>query len=145
MARLAQRVVLRALFSEDLEDIDELAAAVDTRRRYMEYIFFSVIPFPEYLPTRINLEYRHAIKRIDAFLYGWIAKRRRIADPPHDLLTMLMTAPYKDSTFMNDKQVRDEALTISVTGHETVGEALSSCRRVPRPVPIKVGVSFAPR
>jgi cytochrome P450 len=125
MARLTQRVILRALFSADLEDIDELAAAVATRRRYMEYIFFSLIPFPEYVPTRINLEYRNAVKRIDAFLYGLIAKRRRIPDPPHDLLTMLMSAPYKDGAFMNDRQVRDEALTVSITGHETMGEALS--------------------
>ena len=125
MAGLTQRVILRALFSADLEDIDALAAALATRRRYMEYIFFSLIPFPEYVPTRINLEYRNAVKRIDAFLYGLIAKRRRIADPPHDLLTMLMSAPYKDGAFMNDSQLRDEALTIAVTGHETMGEALS--------------------
>jgi len=125
MSRLAQRIVLKALFSTDIEDVDALGAAISVRRRYMDYMFFSLLPFPEYLPTRLNFEYRNAMKRIDAFIYGAIAKRRAAVDLPHDLLTMLMTASYRDGGSMNDRQVHDEALTMSITGYETIGEALS--------------------
>jgi cytochrome P450 len=125
MSALSQRVVLKALFSTDVEDLGALGAAISLRRRYMDYMFFTLLPFPEYLPTRRNREYRKAMERIDAFIYGAIAKRRRAADRPHDLLSMLMSASYRDGASMNDRQVHDEALTMTITGYETVGEALS--------------------
>ncbi len=125
MSALSQRIVLNALFSTDLDEPEALGTAITVRRRYMEYMFFSLLPFPEYLPTRLNLEYRNAMKCIDAFIYGTIARRRAAADPPRDLLTLLMSASYRDGASMNDRQLHDEALTMSITGYETIGEALS--------------------
>ena len=63
MANLTQRVILRALFSADLEDMDGLAAAVSTRRRYMEYMFFRSFRFR-------NIYRRVSILSIEARLNG---------------------------------------------------------------------------
>jgi cytochrome P450 len=126
MVSLTQRVVLRALFGADIEDrIEELAAAVSTKRQYTVRAFYSPLPVSEYLPTRANLRYRKATAQIDQFLYALIKKRRSATSPSHDLLSMLMGAHYKDGTFMNDKEVHDEALTICLAGYETIGVALS--------------------
>lgn len=123
---LAQRIVLKALVSTVVEHgVDKLAMTVTVRRRFMEYMFFSLFPFPEYLPTRINFKYGRAMKGLDSFVYAAIKKRRAAKHPPYDLLSMLMNARYKGGAFMNDRQVHDEALTISITGHETIGEALT--------------------
>ncbi len=126
MMNHAQHIVLKTLFSEDYHAHNsELARAIAIRRRYMQYIFGSLLPFPEYLPTPINREYQKSIKQIDDFIYGLIRERRNAVALPQDLLSMLMQSQYEDGSFMSDKQVRDEALTLCITGYETIGEALT--------------------
>jgi cytochrome P450 len=126
MMNLAQRVILKSLFSgETEEDIDKLAKIITIRRKYFGYVFLSPFPFPEYLPTYANREYRGTIKQIDEFIYSSISARRATVTPPQDLLTMLMSAQYEDGSTITDKQAHDEALTISITGYETIGEALA--------------------
>lgn len=126
MMALAQQSVLRSLFGADVHDQGAgLAAAIAVRRRFMDYVFFSHLPFAELLPVPIRFAYRRAMARIDRFIYAAIARRRADAAPPGDLLAMLVQARYPDGSAMDDRQVRDEALTISITGFETVGEALA--------------------
>ena len=62
---------------------------------------------------------------IDEAIYEMSSARRHATEPPTDLLTMLMNAPYKDGAVMNDRQVRDEAMVLAITGYETIGEALT--------------------
>lgn len=126
MMSLVQQIMGKILFGLDfLGEARELGEAIRLRRRYMQYMFGSLFPFPEHLPNRINRDYRQAIKRIDEAIYEMIRARRDPSVPHHDMLSMLIRAQYKDGTVMNDKQVRDEALTISITGYETLGEALA--------------------
>ncbi len=126
MLDLAQQVNLKALFGKDQKGYEkELAEAVTTRRAFNFYLFSSLFPFPEYLPNRINLRHRKAIRFIDDFIYKAIKKRRKEDIPSVDLLTMIMRQPYKDGSVMNDRQVRDEAITLLITGYETIGEALT--------------------
>src|SRR5207247_659506 len=96
-----------------------------TRRHYIEYWFGSFFPFPEYLPNRINREYRRAMKIINQAIDQMIRARRESNSAPHDLLTMLMETSYADGSAMSEAQVRDEAITLSITGFETIGVALA--------------------
>jgi len=48
-----------------------------------------------------------------------------MSDPPQDLLTMLLEARDEDGSTMSDSEVRDEVITYSMTGFETVGESLT--------------------
>lgn len=126
MMALAQQVVLMALFGDDIKGrFKEVSEAIKLRRAYTTYIFGSLFPFPEYLPTKINFHYRKAIRLIDEFIFSAIEKRRIAAAPSSDLLTMLMQQQYSDGSAMNDQQVRDEAIIICITGYETIGEALT--------------------
>jgi len=66
MMVLSQRVIGFALFGVDLlNEAAELSQAIQVRRQFIQYWFSSLFPFPEYLPNRMNRDYRNAIKTID--------------------------------------------------------------------------------
>lgn len=124
MMGLVQRNIVKTVLGSDVDDeMPELLDAITIRRLYMEHVFFS--PFPEWMPSRIGWKYRHAMQRIDAIVYRAIHARR--ADPAanEDMLSLLLCAKYDDGTGMTDQQVRDEAVTLLITGYETIGEALT--------------------
>lgn len=124
MMRLVQRnIVKTVLGAEADEEISALAEAITIRRLYMEHVFFS--PFPEWMPTRIGWQYRKAMQRIDAVLFRAIHTRRTRQQDAEDLLSLLLRAKYDDGSGMTDQQIRDEAVTLFITGYETIGEALT--------------------
>ncbi|MBT8219747.1 MAG: cytochrome P450 [Bacteroidia bacterium] len=62
-------------------------------------------------------EISHAINET---VMGFVRKRRDSGERHEDLLDMLIYSQYEDTgTFMEDKQIQDEALILFVAGHET--------------------------
>jgi cytochrome P450 len=84
----------------------------------------SLVPVPPFIPTPTNLENRRAVKRLDDILYPIIRARRGTEDRG-DLLSMLLAAQHEDGAVMDDKQVRDEAMTLFLAGHETTANAMA--------------------
>lgn len=126
LMELSQRNILETLFgSASQGTLALLIAANRARRRFVEDVYFSLFPLPEYLPTPTNVAYARTMRRVDPVIYGAIAERRRSSDRPDDLLTSLLEATDEDGRTMSDRQLRDEILTFALTGHETVGEALA--------------------
>lgn len=126
MMRLAQYNIFKALFGKDVEAVvEEISEAVFIRQQYINYVFGSLFPFPEYLPAGINRKYQKAIEVLDDFIYGVIRSRRASPASTPDLVTMLLQTEYEDGSKMSNLQIRDEALTFSLTGFETIGEALT--------------------
>jgi cytochrome P450 len=77
-------------------------------------------------PTKLNRELRRAIALLDASVQRMIEKRRASEHPGDDLLTHLLRArDQDDGTVMDDKQLRDEILTLFVAGHETTANGLA--------------------
>lgn len=125
LMQLTQGNIMRILFGRDfMDEGEEFAKAITTRRHYIEYVYRSLFPLPEYVPVRIMREYRSAAKRLDAILDREIRSRRGTTDS-NDMLSVLIRLEYEDGTRMTDEQVRDEARTLSLTGYETIGAALS--------------------
>jgi cytochrome P450 len=85
----------------------------------------SVFPIPPKIPTPLNLKYRRAIKRLDAVVYGIIDRRRAEGGDRGDVLSTLLAAKDDDGTAMSDLQIRDEATTLVLAGHETTANALA--------------------
>jgi cytochrome P450 len=99
-----------------------------------------MLPFAdllEHLPVPPLRRARIARGRLDALIYGMIAERRADQCSGHwrdrgDLLSMLLTAqdaeesaPAGSAGVMTDQQIRDEAMTIFLAGHETTANALT--------------------
>jgi cytochrome P450 len=69
---------------------------------------------------------REAIRTIDARVARMISVRRAAGLDRHDLLTQLLRArDEEDGGSMTDRQVRDEAVTLFVAGHETTAAGLA--------------------
>jgi cytochrome P450 len=149
MMHVALQIVGKALFSVDIGDqADDLAQATLT---VLDHIVGRARTFgmmPEWLPTAGNRRYRAAMRVLDGAVNATIEQRR--PDPHtlfpageggaslptagsggasgevHDLLSMLMNARDEATgETMTDRQLRDEAMTMLVAGHETVASALA--------------------
>ena len=66
---------------------------------------------------------RTVTQEIDALLAEEIAERR--ADPREDILSMLIGARFEDGEPMDDREVRDQLMTLLIAGHETTATALA--------------------
>jgi len=66
-------------------------------------------------------------RRLNEVIYGLIDARRKSGAHGDDLLSMLLEAQDTegDGTGMTDEQVRDEAMTIFLAGHETTANAMA--------------------
>ena len=125
--RLALGIVGDALFGAD---VGEQAAAVD---RGFNVISAQVVDrfrsgnvIPPVLPTRSDRAWRAATAELDRVVYTIIGERRRSGEDRGDLLSMLMLARDEETgEQMDDRQLRDEVLTMLVAGHETTATALS--------------------
>jgi cytochrome P450 len=78
------------------------------------------------MPLPSVRRFKRARQRLDATIYRLIAERRANPRDTGDLLSMLLLASDEEgSGGMSDVQVRDEALTLFLAGHETTANALT--------------------
>jgi cytochrome P450 len=89
-----------------------------------------MIPFSEVLeklPLPPQRRFMRARARLDSVVYRIIEERRRSGGDRGDLLSMLLLAVDEegDRTGMTNEQLRDEAMTLFLAGHETTANALT--------------------
>src|SRR4029450_368811 len=127
MNRLTLSIVGKTLFDVDVES--QAAAVGDALTAVMESFWMMMLPFAdvlERLPVPKLRRARMARARLDAIIYRMIADRRASGRVHGDLLSMLLAAQdEEDGGGMTDQQVRDEAMTIFLAGHETTANALT--------------------
>jgi cytochrome P450 len=142
MMRLTLAVVGQTLFGADVEgEAPEIGQALTEA---FHSFSFAVLPFGELLqrvpflpPVR---RFNRARARLDATIYRIIAEHRAAGRDQGDLLSMLIGAEDADDAGsgagdggtpdavgrrMSDLQLRDEAMTIFLAGHETTANALT--------------------
>jgi cytochrome P450 len=127
LMRLTLRVVGHTLFDRDTTaDADGVGAALNDLLGLFSLATVPLADLLERLPLPGTRRLRRALARLDGLIYGMIAERRVSGEDRGDLLSMLLLAedPEGDGG-MSDRQVRDEALTIFLAGHETTANALS--------------------
>ena len=128
MMRLTLEIVAKTLFDADIsreaEDVGRSVNAIMARSSDQGSSLFLRM-LPESFPTPGNLAYRKATRRLDDMVYALVEERRRSGTDAGDLLSMLLRAEDEDGEGMSDKQLRDEAMTIILAGHETTAIALS--------------------
>ncbi|HEY6843802.1 MAG TPA: cytochrome P450 [Thermoanaerobaculia bacterium] len=125
MARLTLSIVAQTLFGADVaSEADEIGRALT---ELMEVFTVLLNPFTQWLmklPTPKMRSTQRAIERLDATVYRMIEQRRASGVDRGDLLSMLLLAQ-DEGEVMTDRQVRDEAMTLFLAGHETTANALS--------------------
>lgn len=126
MMRLTLTIVGRTLFGADVEDeADEVGQALNDAMAAFEMMI--VLPSParvQHLPLRRMRALRAARRRLDATVHRLIRERRETGAQAQDLLTLLLDGE-QDGTPLSDAQVRDEAMTALLTGHETTANGLT--------------------
>jgi cytochrome P450 len=79
---------------------------------------------PAQIPTPRRSRFARAVAELDAIIFDIIARRR--SDPGgQDLLSLLIQVADTEDGSMSDRQLRDEAMTMFVAGHETTAVTLS--------------------
>ncbi len=125
LMRLTLDIVGQTLFGTDMERFgEEVASSFLTLTDF----FASPASMSETLqrvPTPGNLRYRRAVRRIEGIIAELIAARRAQPTGGNDLLSRLMAATDESGGRMSDRQLRDEAITFVLAGHETTALALT--------------------
>lgn len=127
MVRLTLRITSRCLLGSDV--IESVGTFVESMATFNDYLPFALLPGAQYLeklPVGPMPGMRRALAALDKLIFGMIAERRARGESGDDLLGMLMDAEDEHGP-MPDRQVRDEALTILLAGHETTANALTFC------------------
>ncbi len=126
MSRLTSAIALKTLFG--LDSSTERDAYIDTLREVFELLssrFATMLPIPRWLPTPLNVRLWRALGRLRGLVDGFIHRGRARKQPGADLLSRLISAVDDDGTRMTDRQLRDEAMTLYLAGHETTALTLS--------------------
>ncbi len=127
MMRLTLAIVAKTLFSTEVDsEADEIGVALTEVFSLFEIILMPFSELLEKLPLPAVRRFKRARKRLDETIYRLIAERRASGNDAGDLLSMLLLAQDEEgSGGMTDEQVRDEALTLFLAGHETTADALT--------------------
>ncbi len=128
MTRLTLSIVAKTLFDAEVEsEADEIGEAMTCIMQMFNLLMYPFAELLERLPLPQIRRYHRMRARLDATVYRFIEERRRSGEDRGDLLSMLLMAQDdEDGTGgMSDSQVRDEALTLFLAGHETTANALS--------------------
>jgi cytochrome P450 len=127
MMRLTLEIVAKTLFDADVSGASaDASVAMETLIRCFTARISSTFRLPESFPTPVNLRLKRAARHLDDILFAIIADRRASGDDRGDLLSMLLQAQDEDDGgHMTDRQLRDEAMTLFMAGHETTANTLA--------------------
>jgi cytochrome P450 len=123
---LTARIVTHCLFGSAIAGRgDDAHAAMAILTDSFKARLDQVLRLPLFLPTPANLRFRRGMAHLGALIGGIISARR--AGAPHpDLLQALLDARGPEGgPGLDDRQLRDELVTLFVAGHETTANALS--------------------
>jgi cytochrome P450 len=128
MNRLTLAVVAETLFGSEVDaeagDIAEsLTVVIENFNRML-------LPFWKYfrlVPTPRHLRLYGAQKKLNTTIYRLISQRRKEGRDHGDLLSMLLAAEDAENPQkrLTDTEVRDQAMTLFLAGHETTANALA--------------------
>jgi cytochrome P450 len=127
MMALTLGIAGKTLFDADVEgEAAEIGASLATIIALFPRFSLPFASLLEKLPLKSNREFARARERLDATVYRIIGERRRDGRDRGDLLSMLMAARDEDDgAGMSDRQLRDEAITLFLAGHETTANMLA--------------------
>ncbi|CAJ1936313.1 unnamed protein product [Cylindrotheca closterium] len=133
LSAIAMKIVGLALFSTNVVEksiYNDIVVCLEHVVWYTRH----PLAAPMWIPTRRNRKFRKALKRLDDLVYSLIENGQRQMQgskegglgSKNDLLSMLLQARYDDGggSKLDDKELRDEIMTLFLAGHETTAITL---------------------
>lgn len=125
--RVTLEVVMKTLFDAELSNAS--ATVADAFPRALQSMIESLtspIPLPPPLPTPANLRLARAVRELDQIIYRVIRERRVSSAEGKDLLGVLLASrDQDDGSALDDRELRDELMTMMLAGHETTANTLA--------------------
>jgi cytochrome P450 len=128
MTTLTLDIISEAIFSNGVEDekAELISRQITLLNQYATEKLNDPIRLPPSIPTPFNIRERKAVKVLDDVIYEIIDKRRKEGVSKSDLLSMLLDARDEETgEAMDNKQLRDEVMTIFIAGNETTANAMA--------------------
>jgi cytochrome P450 len=126
MTRLTLEIAAKTLFGAEVgAEADVVGEAMAAALAAFDARLGTGYLVPHWVPTPTNRRLHRAVRRLDAIIYGFIEQRRRGGADRGDLLSILLHARDEDGSRMTDRQLRDEAMTLFLAGHETTALVLA--------------------
>jgi cytochrome P450 len=149
VTELCFEALTQAMFGEDVAEAkDVLAAAAEALHGFHDHysrrvggvsgVLFSAFRRavtrlgkpdfrvdPTFVPTAHARAFRSVMRELDRFVYALIARRRRAPGDETDLVTSLLSARDEQGRPLDERQIRDEVVTMFLAGHETGAAAIS--------------------
>lgn len=126
MMQLTLRIAAKVMFDADVTGVGrDVGDAIHVAQECFTARFNATIPIPARIPTPRNVRLWKAVRRLDEIIYGFIKQRSQTGLERDDLLSRLLQAREADGERMTDRQVRDEAMTLFLAGHETTALTLA--------------------
>ncbi len=128
MMGLTLSVVAKTLFDADVDgEAGEIGEALTSLVDLFPALINPLSSLLRRLPLPQTMRFRKSIARLDRTVYAIIDERRKSGQDHGDLLSMLLLALDEegDGSGMTDQQLRDEAMTLFLAGHETTANALA--------------------
>ena len=124
MIKMSTGIAGKTMFNVDIEEeAPEINQALDAVMGLFDRVS---LPFAEYLlkiPLPGTIRFFRAKSKLDHTIYKVIRERREIKLNNGDLLSLLLKE--QEEGEMSDRQIRDEALTLFLTGFDTTSLALT--------------------
>lgn len=126
MQTIALRVILQAVFGmQHGPRFEELSGQVQSVLNDSKLTLGLLDRLQADIESPTWQTFRRRLKRVDEILLEEVARRRGRDAVRSDLLGILLGATYDDGTALEDLALRDELMTLIVTGYETTATALA--------------------
>ncbi len=128
MQAITLEVIIRAVFGVEDEgrraDLRRLLSAIVGKTQSPAAFLFT---FPGMRRLRPYRTTERMLEETDEILLAEIAERRRDPDVAEreDILSQLVAARFEDGSAMDDRELRDQLMTLLLAGHETTATALA--------------------
>jgi len=125
MVEVTLRIASITLFGSDAGGTaSRVSAALEQLMHVFPAAFGPFRRLREHLPLPSMRRFDRARRTLDEIVYALIAERRGEAGSRGDALSLLLAAQH-EAGIVDDKQLRDEAITLFLAGHETTANLLT--------------------
>lgn len=126
MMKIALFVASRSLFDADVSrDAPDVGKALEDAMGDFDRVVSNPLgKLILALPTKTGRRFKKARKRLDKIVYRMISERKKELNENRDFLSLLLASEDEDGK-MTDLQIRDEAMTFFLAGHETTANAMA--------------------